>query len=96
MGLENLVKLLQINKDLAYQNSCLNKINMINDDYIMISNYINKLKVVDEETIIQCVSSLLILMHNVTNNISNNAKLMINNNNQTIADNKQIIKEENE
>ena len=36
-------------------------------------------------------------MNNVTSNISNNAKLMINNNNQTIADNKQIIiKEENE
>ena len=97
MGSVNLVKLLQINKDLAHQNSCLNKINMIIDDYSMISNYINKLKVVDEETIIQCVNSLLALMNNVTNNISNNAKLMINNNNQTISDNKQIIiKEENE
>ncbi len=80
MGLENLVKLLQINKDLAYQNSCLNKINTINDDYIMIINYLNKLKVVNEETIIQCVNSLSVLMNNVTSNISNNAKLMINNN----------------
>lgn len=96
MGLENLVKLLQINKDLAHQNSCLNKINMINDDYSMINNYIKQLKVVDEETIIQCVNSLSVLMNNVNNNISNNAKLMINNNNQTIADNKQIIREENE
>lgn len=96
MGLENLVKLLQINKDLAHQNSCLNKINMINDDYSMINNYIKRLKVVDEETIIQCINTLSVLMNNVNNNISNNAKLMINNNNQTIADNKQIIKEENE
>lgn len=97
MGSVNLVKLLQINNHLAYQNSCLNKINTINDDYIMISNYINKLKVVDEETIVQCVNSLSLLMNNVNNNISNNTKLMIDNNNQTIADNKQIIiEEENE
>ena len=96
MGLVNLVKLLQINNDLAYQNSCLNKINTIKDDYIMISNYINKLKVVNEEAIVQCVNSLLVLMNNANSYISNNAKLMINNNNQTIADNKQIIKEENE
>ena len=58
MGLENLVKLLQINKDLAHQNSCLYKINMINDDYSIINNNINQLKVVEDETIVQCVNSL--------------------------------------
>lgn len=70
MGLENLVKLLQINNDLAYQNSCLNKINTINGDYIMISNYINKLKVVNEEVIVQCVNSLSVLINNVNNTLA--------------------------
>ena len=89
-----LANLMQNNNELEYKNSYLHKVSLINEDYNIVNNQLEKLITVNDNDIINCINTLSSLMTNVNSKINANVSTLISNNKQQIANNKLAIKRE--
>ena len=82
---------MQKNNELEYKNGCLHKLSLINEDYNIVDN---QLITVNDNNIINCITTISSLMTNVNSKITTNVSTLISDNQQQIDNNKLAIKRE--